>query len=160
MYFIQLLLDHLLEHNESYQSYVVNMFDGKIFRDITMMAAVSRMWNLPCTFVSSMLWQTLQVHHEDDKPPIIIMGNGGDVKSCQPNTDFSTTEIKEGTRLLPRHNISDQEMMPKKYDNISKAESLATKWFQKFAKKTVLSEFDEIHCEMGKLQEEIEQSTK
>ena len=124
-----------------------------------MMAAVW-MWNLPCTFVSSMLWQTLQVHHEDDKPPIIIMGNGGDVKSCQPNTDFSTTEIKEGTRLLPRHNISDQEMMPKKYDNISKAESLATKWFQKFAKKTVLSEFDEIHCEMGKLQEEIEQSTK
>ena len=48
-----------------------------------MMAAVSRMWNLPCTFVSSMLWQPLQLHHEDDNPPIIIMGNGGDAQAIK-----------------------------------------------------------------------------
>ena len=66
------------------------------------------------------------------------------VKASSP-TLISVQQNLRREQDFPRHDISHKDLIPKKYNDITKSESLATKWFPKLAKKTCLSQFDEVH---------------
>ena len=88
--FYEYMAQELINGDELYESYVTNIFNGKIWGDDLMASTVSHMWNIHISFVSPEL-NTIHLFH-DTTPKIVIMANGGNAYSCRKQTThFSQT---------------------------------------------------------------------
>ena len=53
----------LLEENESYQSYCLNIFNGIHWGEPIIAAALSLMWNMPITIIMAMKYRVIKLFH-------------------------------------------------------------------------------------------------
>ena len=98
----------LLDSGESYESYCVNIFNGKVWGDDFLLSVLGHMFNVAITLISPVFDQQLDLFHMKEVPDIVIIANGGDyVISKQPCTHFSRSKVKKGIPF----NVPGSEML-------------------------------------------------
>ena len=96
--FYEYVAHDLIDFDESYESYVTNIFNGKIWGDDLMASAIVHMFNIPINIVSPEM-PTVDLFH-NVTPQIVIIANGGSSVSRKPTTHFSQTcSITRGFQL-------------------------------------------------------------
>ena len=80
---------------ESYENYLMNIYDGNLWADDIIIAVIGRMYNLSISIVSPRLEEVYHIFHDlPDNPDIILIANGGPVSSECSNTQFLVTKSK------------------------------------------------------------------
>ena len=87
--FYEFVAHDLIDFNGSYKSYVMNIFNGKIWGDDLMASAIVHMFNIPISIVSPEM-RTVDLFHNVTLQ-IVIIANGGSSVSRKPTTHFSQT---------------------------------------------------------------------
>ena len=97
----------LLEENESYQSYCVNIFSRICWGELIITAALSHMWNVPITIIMAMKYRVIKLFHESETSPIVLIANRyyGTSSKCM---HYTATEL-----IVP-----DQKSSPWKHNSI------------------------------------------
>ena len=96
--FYEYVAHDLIDFDESYKSYVTNIFNGKIWGDDFMASAIVHMFSIPISIVSPEI-PTVDLFH-NVMPQIVIIANGGSSVSRKPTTHFSQTHsITRGFQL-------------------------------------------------------------
>ena len=104
------LVQYDLENDESYESYLVNIFDGNLWADDIMIAAIGRMFNLSITIISPRFDEAMHLFHDVKDPDILLIGNGGPVMSERYNTHFSATKSKVLNAKKPGSTITADKL--------------------------------------------------
>ena len=98
----------LLDSGKSYESYCVNIFNGKVWGDDFLLSALGHMFHVAITLISPVFDQQLDLFHMKKVPDIMIIANGGDyIISKQPCTHFSGSKVKKGIPF----NVPGSEML-------------------------------------------------
>ena len=87
--FYKYVAHDLINFDESYKSYVTNIFNGKIWGDDFMALVIVHMFNIPINIVLPEM-RTVDLFH-NVMPQIVIIANGGSSVSRKPTTHFSQT---------------------------------------------------------------------
>ena len=94
--FYEYVAHDLIGFDESYESYVTNIFNGKIWGDDLMASAIVHMFDIPISIVSP---EIVDLFH-NVMPQIMIIANGESSVSRKPTTHFSqTSSIIRGFQL-------------------------------------------------------------
>ena len=100
--FYRYMEQEFAETGESYESYVTNIFRGKVWGDDLIAAAFGDMWNIAITVVSPCYTRPQHLFHNKTKPDVVIVANG----SCWRNgadrmTHFSATSCYDKSYKVP-----------------------------------------------------------
>lgn len=79
--------------NQCFESYVENVYRGTIWGDNIIAGAIGRMWNVSISIVSHAFDKVLHLYHNNDRPSIVLVANGGFLGSERPTSHFSATGI-------------------------------------------------------------------
>ena len=90
--FYEFVAHELIDLAESYESYCVNIFNGNIWGDDLMASTIGHMWNVSISVIMPEIGEVVNLFHDDPKPKIVIVANGGSYMSGRkPCTHFSQT---------------------------------------------------------------------
>ena len=95
----------------SYQSYCINIFNGIHWGEPIIAAALSHMWNVPITIITSTKYRVIKLFHESDTSPIALIANGyyGTSGKCM---HYAATElIVPDQNQVPR-NTTPYDLVP------------------------------------------------
>ena len=105
---------HLLKHpdifypyikedlgDQSYVSYCRNIYEGNVWGDDVMLAAIGHMWNVSITVIMPHSDPLHLFHDNYDNPDIVIVVNGGPPESKKPATHFCATRSRLLNPKLP-----------------------------------------------------------
>ena len=90
--FFNKVQEQLLNENESYQSYCINIFNGTHWGEPIIAAALSHMWNVAITIVTATKYRSIKLFHKSDKPGIVLIANGY-YNSSSRCTHYAATEL-------------------------------------------------------------------
>ena len=90
--FFNKVQEQLLNEDELYQSYCINIFNGTCWGKPIIAAALSDMCNVPITIVTPTKYRIIKLFHESDNPGIILIANGYYNSSSQC-THYAATEL-------------------------------------------------------------------
>ena len=76
--FIPYVQQDLLDSGESYESYCVNIFNGKVWGDDFILSALGHMFNIAITIISPCFDNQLDLFHTKEIPDVVVIANGGD----------------------------------------------------------------------------------
>ena len=93
------------ETGESYESYVTNIFRGKVWGDDLIAAAFGDMWNIAITIISPGFMKLQPLFHNKVKPDVVIVANG----TCWRNGDNSCTHFSATTSYDPAYKVPGTE---------------------------------------------------
>ena len=142
--FFPYVQNQLLEDNESYESYVRNIFTGTTWGDPLCLAAIAKMWNVTITIVSPLIYSPINLFHKEQKPKILIVTNGSDIYDKYRWTHFSATESnKEIVEELPGCGTPHQQLVTKKVNDVEKHREIARTCSQDLAKTSALARYHE-----------------
>ena len=107
--FYEYVAHELIDFDESYKSYVINIFNGKIWGDDLMVSAIVHIFNIPISIVSPEM-RTVDLFH-NVMTQIVIIANGGSSVSRKPTTHFSQTcSIIRGFQLSGAGALKDPQI--------------------------------------------------
>ena len=69
---------YLLDCGESYESYCVNVYNGKVWGDAFLLGMLGHMFNIAITVISPMFDNPLHLFHDKEIPDVVVIANGGD----------------------------------------------------------------------------------
>ena len=118
-------------------------------------AAVFKMWNISISIISPMYHKPLQLFHNNDKPPVVIIANGGDPARQVPCTHFSASKTKSNYDVLPGSALKFEDCVPRKLHGKKKGEKAAKKWCIKLAKRTAATKYNELTKEINYVKTEM-----
>ena len=96
---------------ESYESYLMNIYDGSLWADDIVIAAIGRMYNLSITIVSPRLEEAYHTFHDSpDNPDVILIANGGPFSSECSNTHYLVTKLKVVNFKKPSSSIPEDRL--------------------------------------------------
>ena len=95
---------------ESYRSYVENISEGNVWADDMIATAISKMFNISITIISPRLPKALHPFHDDQKPDVLLIGNGGTMGTEHENTHFSASKSKLANYKKPGSSMKDENM--------------------------------------------------
>ena len=95
---------------ESYRSYVENIFEGNVWADDMIAIAISKMFSISITIISSRLPKELHLFHDDQEPDVLLIGNGGTMGTECENTHFSASKSKLVNYKKPGSSMKDENM--------------------------------------------------
>lgn len=76
---------------QSYESFVQNIYRGTIWGDNLIAGAIGRMWNVGISIISPQFDKPLHLYHNMEKPHIVIVANGGFLGEEKPTSHFTAT---------------------------------------------------------------------
>ena len=136
--FFPRVCDRLLDRNESYVSYVTNIFKGSYWAEISTVTSIAQMWNVSILILSSALANQIDVDHNLNNPMIIIIANGDDIHTPMPVTHFSSSQSKELRSTLPGTGLNITKLEPKKYKDVEDGKNMAKRWANSANKRVIL----------------------
>ena len=149
--FYEYVAQELIDGDESYESYVTNIFNGKIWGDDLMASAVSHMWNIPISVVSPEL-NTIHLFH-DTTPKIVIMANGDNAYSGRKQmTHFSQTRSILHGYQLPSAGVAKN---PKVWDDFEKGKKKSFGHFLHSEKESTLTKMRNVRENVNVLDRKI-----
>ena len=136
--FFPCVCDRLLDRNESYVSYVMNIFKGSYWAKISSVVSIGHMWNVSISILSSTLANQVDVDHNLNNPMIIIITNGNDVCSPRLVTHFSSLQSEQLRSTLPETGLNIAKLEPKKYKDVEDAKNTTKIWANSANKRVIL----------------------
>ena len=111
---------------ESYRSYLLNLFEGMIWGDDIVAAAIGRIFNIASTIIMPILNEPVHLFHDVyDTPDVLLIGNGGPVGSQVQNTHLSSTKSQRDEAKLPGTTMNEEHFRIKLYDSYNSAKCVA-----------------------------------
>ncbi|MCG8620467.1 MAG: hypothetical protein MJE68_00520, partial [Proteobacteria bacterium] len=138
----------LAETGESYESYVCNIYHGRVWGDDLVCAAFGDMWNLAISIVSPISKEPINLFHNKETPDVVIIANGGCWRlgegAC---THFSATTCNDTNFKIPGTEYTNlkiaMDKVPKTEPIVladkKKARQLAVKEYLKESEETSLT---------------------
>ena len=153
--FFDYVSHHLLEDDESYESYIYNIFWGDTWGNQLCAAAVSHMWNVSISIVSPLYFKLVKLVHDVQFPHIILVANGGDPTSEIPCTHFSVTKINVPHPVLPGNTLEFKYTIPRKLHDVQKTTKNAKKWASKLTRDEAVTKFKSITKQADYVKDEM-----
>lgn len=75
---------------QSFESYVTNVYKGTIWGDNVILSAIGRMWNMSVSIISPEFKDVMHIFH-NNPPQVVLIANGGFLESKTPTSHFSAT---------------------------------------------------------------------
>ena len=94
-----------VETRESYESYVMNVFRGKVWGDDLIAVVFRDMWNIAITIISPGFMKLQPLFHNKLKPDVVIVANS----TCWRNGDNSCTHFSATTSYDPAYKVPGTE---------------------------------------------------
>ena len=91
-YFYPQMSNYLHEKGITYEAYVTGVSLGDISADQFMILAISRMWNISISIISSAFNAIWNLYYESKGPNIVIIGNGREFGNKRQSHHYSPTE--------------------------------------------------------------------
>ena len=130
----------LLETGESFESYVCNIFHGKVWGDDLVAAAFGDMWNISVSIITPISKTPINLFHNSKDPHVVLIANGGCWTSGEHrSTHFSATKSKDPNRKIPGSEYTNMKIAMDKTPNLDplilsdkgKAKQMALKEYMK-----------------------------
>ena len=93
------------ETGESYESYVMNIFRGKVWGDDLIAAAFRDMWIIAIMIISPGFTKAQPLFHNKMKPDVVIVANS----TCWRNGDNNCTHFSATTSYDPTYKVPGTE---------------------------------------------------
>ena len=88
----------LLKTGKSFESYVCNVYHGKVWGDDLVAAAFSDIWNISISIITPISKTPINLFHNSKDPHVVLIANGGCWTSREGrSTHFSATKVKTQT---------------------------------------------------------------
>ena len=150
----------LLEENESYQSYCINIFNGICWGEPIITAALSHMWNVPITIITATKYRVIKLFHKSKTSPIVVKANGY-YRTSSKVTHYAATElIVPDQNKVPRNATPCDDLVPINLTNKMEACRAAISYTQRHMQDHILPEYHNISRGMGILKEKMEKMKK
>ena len=143
-HFYEKVQKQLMEENESFQSYCINIFNGIQLGEPIIAAALSHMWNIPINIITATKYQMIKLFHEGDNTNIVVIANGyyGISTKC---THYAATElIVPDQNKVPCNATPYDDLMPVNLTNQQEAHKSAISYGQHCTQDHILTEFHNI----------------
>ena len=150
----------LLEENESYQPYCVNIFNGIHWGELIITAALSHMWNMPITIIMAMKYRVIKLFHESETSPMVFIANRyhGTSSKCM---HYAATElIVPDQNQVPRNATPYNDLVPINLTNQQEAQKAAISYIQHHTQDHILKEYHNISTGVSILKSEMERMNK
>ena len=134
----------LMEENESYQSYCINIFNGICWGEPIIATALSHMWNVPITIITATKYWVTKLFHESNSSLIVLIANGyyGTSTKC---THYATTElIVPDQNKIPGNATPYDDLVPVNLMNQQEALKAAISYAQCHTQDHIFTEFHKI----------------
>ena len=140
-FFYEKVQHQLLEENESYQLYCINIFNGICWGEPIIAAALSHMWNVPITIITSTKYRVIKLFHESDTSPIVLTANGyyGTSSKCMHYT--ATELIVPDQNQVPGNATPYDDLVPINLTNQQEAWKAAISYTQCCTQDHILKEY-------------------
>ena len=79
--FYEYVVHKLIDSDESYESYCVNIYNGSIWGDDLMPSAICHMWNVSISVITPEIGEVVNLFHDAQEPKVVIIANGGNYMS-------------------------------------------------------------------------------
>ena len=120
----------LLEENESYQSYCVNIFNGICWGEPIIAAVLSHIWNVPITIIMATKYRVIKLFHESKTSPIVLIANGY-YRTSSKCTHYAATElIVPDQNQVPGNATPYDDLVPINLTNQLEAQRAAISYTQ------------------------------
>ena len=158
--FYRKVMQTLLDDNESYQSYVINIFKGIRWGEPVIAAALSHMWNIPITIVTPTKHRVVKLFHKSEEAQIVIIANGYP-HSCMKLTHYSQTQPKVYIpEQVPGAKTCYQDIVTKIYNNPHDARKDAISWGLNKGQEFLLRQYHETSLALQMVKGEVDKMTK
>ena len=139
--------------DQSYVSYCRNIYEGNVWGDDIMLAAIAHMWNLSISVIVPNM-EILHIFHDQyEEPDIVIVSNGGPPESLCPATHFSATR----SRLINPKVIGRKQLnrTPKVYESYEEGAKVCQQRKEERLKRTVFTRLRDINFRIDTLEEDM-----
>ena len=134
----------------SYVSYCRNIYEGNVWGDDVMLAAIGHMWNLSISVIMPHS-DILHLFHDNyEEPDIVVVVNGGPPESDNPATHFCATKSR-----LVNPKVPVVKGKVKVCDTYEFAKKVAENRREERLKKTIFSRLRSINFEIDGLEEQM-----
>ena len=106
-YFYPQMSNYLHEKGITYEAHVTCISLGDISADQFMILAISRMWNISISIISSAFNAIWNLHYKSKGPNIVIIGNGREFGNKRQIHQYSPTEKTFPSAKKLRHDIDN-----------------------------------------------------
>ena len=149
----------LLEENESYQFYCINIFNGIHWGEPIIAAALSHMWNVPITIITAMKYRVIKFFHKSETSPIVVIANG--YYGTSSNVTYKATElIVTDQNQVPGNATPYDDLVPINLTNQMEACRAAILYTQRCMQDHILTQYHNISRGMGPLKSKMEKMKK
>ena len=110
---------------ESYESYCVNVYHGKVWGDDFLLSVIGHMFNIAITVISPVIDACMDLFHNKKVPNVVVIANGGDyLISKKPCTHFSGSHVKRGIKFdMPGSQMVNPKLDPVLFTGFDKGKS-------------------------------------
>ena len=158
--FYEKVQHQLLEENESYQSYCVNIFNGIHWGEPIITAALSHMWNMPITIIMATKYRVIKLFYESKTSPIVLIANGY-YRTSSKCTHYTATElIVPDQNQVPGNATPYDDLVPINLTNQLEAQRAAISHTQQCMQDHILREYHNISTGMSILKSKMEKMSK
>ena len=120
----------LEDSNESYESFCVNVFQGNVWGDDFLLAALGHMFNVAVSLISPCFEDQYDLFHDKKVPDIVVIANGGNIYSPKPCTHFSGTRVKTGVQFkFPGSEMVNPKLDPVLFSSYQRGKDDAIKHY-------------------------------
>ena len=128
--------------------------------ELIIAAALSHMWNIPITIITSTKYRVIKLFHESDTSPIVLIANGyyGTLSKC---THYTATElIVPDQNEVPGNATPCHVLVPINLTNQQEAQKAAISYAQCHTQDHILKEYHNISTGMTILKSEMQKMDK
>ena len=142
--FFNKVQEQLLNENESYQSYCINIFNGTCWGEPIIAAALSHMWNVAITIVTATKYRIIKLFHKSDKPGVVLIANGY-YNSSSRCTHYAATElITPNQTKIPGYLTPYSDLVPINLTNQQEAQKAAISLAQQRTQDNILTAYYDV----------------
>ena len=110
--FYRKIVDELIKENESYKSFITNLFNGSHWGHRICVAAICHNWNVPISIVTPAWASIVHMFHQCENVEIILIANGWPGPEIEL-THFSATQHEDEKNTLKKNfRISHTKLIP------------------------------------------------
>ena len=147
--------DELMHINESYESFVTNIFNGNRWGHYICLSAICHMWNIPIGVVTPYRSSIVNMFHNKEKCVVVVIANGWPSEGKDITHYSATARIDNDDKKLPNANQKGEKLIPGNYRNPIKARSDALEFTVEKNKFLLVFYYNEIESDIDSLKKQI-----
>ena len=158
--FYRKIVDELIKENESYESFVTNLFNGSCWGHWICVAAICHNWNVPISIVTPAQASIVHMFHQCENVEIILIANGCPGTEIEL-THFSATQHEDEKNTLKKNfRMSHTKLIPFTFLDLHKAQEEATSMVIERQRNILCHQYKETSKERNFMEDKLKEMKK